>query len=174
MRPTIFASLLLLVAPHADAETLYVTDLRSVELRAAPGEDAAIRSRVTSGTQLEILAHRDNDVKVRTAEGQEGWLREELLASEPPAHARLQLLARTQAELEEEMTRLRTSMGRLQEAQMRLLDENHRLVERLRTPAAPPTAAQSTLGSWGLAALLLGAAAAAFAVGAFWQARRRS
>jgi uncharacterized protein YgiM (DUF1202 family) len=171
MRLITFSFFCLLAATHAYADDLYVTDLQSVELLAAPRDGADSRTSVTSGTRLQSITNRGAYLKVRTEDGREGWIRESLVTADPPARARLQSLTQAQADLEEKMAGLRSSIARLQQTQARLLEENRHLMERLRAPTPTRPIQANRFWLWAAVAGVL-VAIAAFAGGALWQARR--
>jgi SH3 domain protein len=78
------------------AETAYVTDILRLGLhRAEDTSDQPFRNLV-SGTELDVLARTTNFARVRTADGQEGWVKSAYLVLDKPAQLRV---AETEAEL---------------------------------------------------------------------------
>src|SRR3970282_48196 len=73
----------------AAAETAYVTDILRLGLHRA--EDTSDRpfDNLVSGTELEVLERVPNFARVRTAAGQEGWVKSAYLVGEKPAQARI-------------------------------------------------------------------------------------
>lgn len=106
----------LLAASTAFAETLYVTDKVTVGLRADVTPNAAVLGTVSTGTALEVLERNGAMVRVRTANGVEGWVEQTVLISQPPAAEQLKSLrtelgrARTQlANVQGELEKVRTA-----------------------------------------------------------------
>jgi len=79
------------------ADTAYVTDILRLGLhRAEDTSDQPFRNLV-SGTELEVLDRTTNFARVRTADGQEGWVKSAYLVTDKPAQLRV---AEAEAELE--------------------------------------------------------------------------
>ncbi|MFA5626052.1 MAG: TIGR04211 family SH3 domain-containing protein [Thiohalomonadaceae bacterium] len=87
------------------AETIYISDVLRVGVRAKPFSSAAPLAVVTSGAELTVLERRDDYLRVRTADGVEGWISDSYASNEVPAKLRLEQLkndfAAQQAELEQ-------------------------------------------------------------------------
>ncbi|WP_417553468.1 TIGR04211 family SH3 domain-containing protein [Marinomonas fungiae] len=59
----------------AQAETVYVSDIQFVAIREGLSNDSRATERgIKSGTPLTVLDRRDDHIKVRTPDGNEGWL----------------------------------------------------------------------------------------------------
>jgi SH3 domain protein len=101
----------LLAAPTAFAETLYVTDQVTVGLRADATPDAAVLGTVSTGAALEVLERNGTLVRVRVANGVEGWVEETALTSKPPAAQQLKSL---HAELDRARAQLANAQGELE------------------------------------------------------------
>jgi SH3 domain protein len=69
----------------AQAETLYVTDLREISVRSGPGTEFKILSFASTGQALVVLETSDGWTKVQTPQGKEGWVLTRFLKAEPPA-----------------------------------------------------------------------------------------
>jgi len=76
--------LLLSLAIAAQAETLYVTDLREISVRSGPGTEYKILSFVSTGQALVTLETSNGWTKVQTPQGKEGWVLTRFLKAEPP------------------------------------------------------------------------------------------
>jgi len=88
------ASIGLLLASAASAETAWVTDQFEITLRSGPSTSNAIQLMVGSGTALEVL-ERDADsgyTQVRTQGGTEGWVLTRYLMNEASAREQLERL----------------------------------------------------------------------------------
>lgn len=80
------------LGPLASAETLYVTDILRLGLhQASDTSDSPFRTLV-SGDSLEILERSTYYARVRTANGDVGWVKASYLTDEVPAQARLAAL----------------------------------------------------------------------------------
>lgn len=89
----------------SSAETLYVSDRLVIGLRSDITDSATIVKSVETGTALEVLERHGTRVRVRGADGVEGWVEERYLSAQAPVRARV-------AELEGEITRLRAEAAR--------------------------------------------------------------
>ena len=90
----IAASIGLLFASLASAETAWVTDQFEITLRSGPSTSNAIQLMVGSGTALEVL-EQDPDTgysRVRTQAGTEGWVLTRYLMNEASAREQLERL----------------------------------------------------------------------------------
>ena len=88
------ASVGLLLASTASADTAWVTDQFEITLRSGPSTSNAIQLMVGSGTALEVL-ERDADTgytHVRTQGGTEGWVLTRYLMNEASAREQLERL----------------------------------------------------------------------------------
>ena len=102
-RRLLWPVLLMSCAAGASAETAYVTDMLRLGLhRAEDTSDSAFRTLV-SGAQLEILERRADYARVRTMDGEVGWVRSAYLVADRPARLRL-------GEIEAEIDRVREEL----------------------------------------------------------------
>ena len=102
-RRLLWPVLLMSCAAGASAETAYVTDMLRLGLhRAEDTSDSAFRTLV-SGAQLEILERRADYARVRTMDGEVGWVRSAYLVTDRPARLRL-------GEIEAEIDRVREEL----------------------------------------------------------------
>lgn len=120
-QPVVFRTLLTtlvfaLAVGTATAEDRWVTDEFEVMMRSGKGTGQRIVLQLKSGTRLEVL-EIDADAgyaRVRTGNGQEGWVLSRYLRSSPTARLQLpavqQELQRTQAKLKE-LQQQRDSLG---------------------------------------------------------------
>ena len=98
-RYTGLVSLLLLWSASAGAETAYVTDILQLGIhRDQDTSDRPFRNLI-SGTELEILEQVPRFARVRTVDGEEGWVRSAYLVTERPARHMVAELAAEIAEL---------------------------------------------------------------------------
>lgn len=101
------------LSPVAIAETLYVTDQVTVGLRADAASDAPVLATVSTGAALEVLERSGTSVRVRNANGVEGWIESSALATQPPAAQRLKAL---RAEFDRTRAQLANTEGLLQKS----------------------------------------------------------
>ena len=90
----------------SSAETLYVSDRLVIGLRSDITDSATIVKSVETGTALEVLERHGTRVRVRGADGVEGWVEERYLTAQAPVRTRV-------AELEGEIKRLRAAAARV-------------------------------------------------------------
>jgi SH3 domain protein len=84
-------------------ETAYVTDMLQLGLhRAEDTSDSAFRN-LASGAELTVLERTNSYARVRTADGDEGWVRSAFLVSDKPAMLRVAEVEARAAELEREL-----------------------------------------------------------------------
>lgn len=102
-RITTLSVLLLLTATAGAQETAYVTDMLQLGLhRAEDTSDSPFRN-LASGTALTVLERVASYARVRTADGEEGWVRSAFLVNEKPALLRVTEAEAAAAELEREL-----------------------------------------------------------------------
>lgn len=95
----------------AFAETMYVTDILRLGLhRASDTSDTPFRTLV-SGDELEILNRTRFYARVRTSDGQVGWVKASYLVDEKPAQARLADLTAERDTLSQRLESLREQLG---------------------------------------------------------------
>ena len=82
-------ALLLLLGLPAIADTVYVRERMSTTIRADQSPDSAIVGKVQTGSGLDVLEQGDSSVKVRTADGIEGWIAKAYITSDKPAAMRI-------------------------------------------------------------------------------------
>lgn len=115
-RTLLTAVVLALLAGPATAEDRWVTDEFEVMMRSGKGTGQRIVRQLKSGTRLEVLEvdTAEGYARVRTGNGQEGWVLSRYLRRSPTAGLQLpavqQELERTQAKLKE-LQQQRDSLG---------------------------------------------------------------
>ncbi len=109
MRPVVlaFAFLLALACAAHAGQTFYVTDEFEITLRAGPGLDYKILTMLTTGTPLEKLEESEGWARVRTRDGQEGWVVARYLTGDLPKAPQLEAARKELAEVRAENDRLR-------------------------------------------------------------------
>lgn len=106
----ILSGLLLAAAPVV-AETVYVIDVLRVGIRAQPTGSGPSEAVVKSGDRLEVLAKQGQYYRVRSADGDEGWVNRAYLSEEPTAAQQLATLRAKNTELAEEVEALKAARG---------------------------------------------------------------
>lgn len=139
---------LLLLATAASAETRYVQDQLEITLRTGESTRNSIMRMLTSGARLELLETNPDSgySRVRTQDGEEGWVLSRFLMNEPSARQQLAGVKVQAATLREEQGRLETELsavrveneslrGQLSEMENRYRQASQELAE-IRTAAS--------------------------------------
>lgn len=131
--------LLLLVAAHANATTMYISDELAVPLRRGPSNGHRIlHAGLPSGMKLEVLGE-DREAgftHVRTPNGTEGWVPTQYLVATPIAKDRLAAATKRIADLEAQLKKLRESSQETRSAQTAAETRNKELEQQARELAA--------------------------------------
>lgn len=131
-------ALLLAFAGSAAAETAYVTDILRLGLHQAENtSDRAFRTLI-SGAELEILERRPNYARVRTVDGQVGWVKSAYLVADKPAQLRV-------SEVEAEIARMQDELSAAQAAREAAEGETRKLSDEMRSSVNSSDAIQETL-----------------------------
>ena len=109
-------SLPLFSAPAADANTGWVRGNIRLNLRAGAGTQFKILGAVETGDQMEVLATGESWTRVRTADGQTGWIPAGYLETEPPPTLRLEQLESETATLRTQLEEIRAEAASLRES----------------------------------------------------------
>lgn len=105
------------------AETAYVTDILRLGIHHAPDTSDEPFRNLVSGTALEVLERVPNYARVRTPDGEEGWVRSAYLVAEEPARAQLGELQTKVDQLTDELTTTRRALDAAQSDVDRLTRE---------------------------------------------------
>jgi SH3 domain protein len=120
MRVVGIALIGLLLATTAYAQTRYVTDKLSIELRRGPSNEYLIVRNIEAGSAVEVLEQNsDGFSRVRVADqGSEGWVLSRFLTTETSARDRLSVAERSLSnargrvsELEQQVATLTAELG---------------------------------------------------------------
>lgn len=103
-RCIIILGLMQTISLPVKAESAYVSDRMFLGIYAQPNTEGAAIQTLGSGIEVEILETLDGFVKVRTAEGTEGWTRSRFISPEKPATLQLK-------ELQAENKQLQAQLG---------------------------------------------------------------
>jgi len=99
---------------HAD--TRYVSDMLILTLREGQGSQYKAIRTLKTGTPIEVLEESARHLRVRTQEGEEGWVEKQYISSEQPKAVII-------AGLNKEANRLKARLEELQKDQATLLDQ---------------------------------------------------
>jgi len=138
MRGTFLAIALFGFAAFAAAETVYVTDILRLGLHQAADTSDRPFENLVSGAELEVLERTPNFTRVRTVDGQEGWVKSAYLVEEKPAQLRV-------AELEAELTVMRKESADARNARLNAEDEASRLGKQMAASTDSTEAIQDTI-----------------------------
>jgi SH3 domain protein len=95
--------LLFFAAPAGGQDVRYITDILQLGLhRAEDTSDQPFRNLI-SGTEVTILESVPNYARVRTADGDEGWVKSAFLVSDKPAQLRVAEVEARSAALESQL-----------------------------------------------------------------------
>ena len=169
-------------AAAGDADVVYVTDELRLGLYRTEETSGRSLKTLVSGARLEVLERSLMSIRVRTEEGDLGWVKTAFVVDKEPARRRL---ARAEALQEETAAMLATREAEVSELQARLTEQRTALakaeqgIEDLPALRAENEALQATLSASGVRVPLLWllvAVGIAFATGIFagyrWLDRR--
>lgn len=122
MKYVLSGSLFLLFSSIALAETAYVSDNLRVGVRPEP-ENIAPVGVVTSGMKLEILDRDGAYLKIRSENGQQGWIKDIYVVSKPPAIIQLEKLKVEGKKLQARLKTLEENNNVLQQANQSLSEK---------------------------------------------------
>ena len=106
--------LLLLARTGAAQETMYVTDILQLGLHQAQDTSDSAFKNIVSGTEVTVLERVPNYARIRTVDGDEGWVRSFYLISEKPAQLRVAEAEAQVAELERQLDATRAERDSVQ------------------------------------------------------------
>jgi len=102
MKRMVALGVLVVAAGVAGAQdTLYITDILQLGLHRAQDTSDSPFQNLVSGTEVTVLERVPNYARVRTADGQEGWVKSTFLVSEKPARLRVAEVEARSAELQQ-------------------------------------------------------------------------
>lgn len=100
------------------AETVYVHDYLRLGVRSNPNSSESPIAVVTTGDALTVLEREGNYIRIRTKEGEEGWVSKAYVSTEKPARLQLEQLQQEYARNETETKDLRQQLaGSLEHAE---------------------------------------------------------
>ncbi len=99
---------------HADRR--YVSDMLLITLRAGEGREYRVIKTLKTDTPVEVLEESEEYLRVRTDEGEEGWVAKQYISSEVPKSVII-------GGLKEETSKLNTRIEELEKDQASLLEQ---------------------------------------------------
>lgn len=126
----LLAAAIILTSPTSvrAQEVVYVTDLLRLGMhRARDTSDTPFRNLV-SGTELTILERVPNYARVRTPDGEEGWVRSAFLVTEKPARLRVAELTAALEEARAELAVARSARLDVEKSTGRMNEELSRKI----------------------------------------------
>lgn len=120
---------LILYAMPARSETLYVTDKLYLGLYPQSRDRGQQIKAITSGTRLEVLEREGRYARVRTEDGDEGWVKSQYLVGEVPALVAIRDVERELADIRN----ANADVAGLRDRNKALNDELQQVSERLLT-----------------------------------------
>lgn len=106
----LFSLLALFFTTSALAETTFITDKISVELYSSSFQRGVLVSTVKSGAIVEVLETDGDYSKIRSPDGQEGWLHNKYLSTEKPTQISYMQLMAKHKQLQDEAEQLRSRL----------------------------------------------------------------
>ncbi len=129
-------SLTLLTPLQVSAASKYVSDQLRITMRTGQGNQFQIIKALVSGMKLEVLEETDTGyTKVKTEDGQEGWVRSQYLADAPIAADKLARAESRLAKTKERNKSLKEELAALRKNKIRL-DSEHTALQVKHTTAS--------------------------------------
>jgi hypothetical protein len=148
-RASLWLTVLVLAAPAANAEPVYVIEQLVVSLASAPGPEGERIGQVKSGDRLELLEREGDEAHVRLPSGTEGWIKASYLSAEEPLQHRLTERTAELEKLKQEGDQLKQDMSRL-ESQLAAARATHNVAPApTATPTPTPTPTPAPAGTPG-------------------------
>lgn len=129
MRLFVFVLTLFISLAAYSEETKYVTDRLDITLRSGKSNEFRIIRALISGTPLTVLETDEEAgyTRVRSPQGDEGWVLTRYLVNQPVARDRLEQAEKLIAQLKDEKAKLETQYGAVSSTQSSLEKEHRSL-----------------------------------------------
>ena len=105
-----FFILLLFIPISSSAESIYVTDVLKLKLRVTASNDAQVVTNLSSGDKLTVLEKQKRYTRVKTKDGQEGWVQSWFLTDKVPATFLVENLNEEKQALTSQLARAETKL----------------------------------------------------------------
>lgn len=102
--------LLMLMPIYSMAETVYVTDILKLKLRASTGTDAQVITNLSSGDKLTVVEKQKRYTRVKTSDGRTGWVQSWFLTDKIPAAHKVDNLIREKETLVKQLLRAESKL----------------------------------------------------------------
>src|SRR5699024_4879811 len=119
---------LLFVSLSAVAATRYISDELSINMRRGPGTGYGITELLRAGTQVQTLDEANGWTKIRTPEGEEGYVLTRFLSNQPAARDRIQTIESQLAKLKKENEDLHAELSQAMDGSKQLGNLKRELV----------------------------------------------
>lgn len=131
-RQLLITCTMLAICSTAAAKTVYIDDTLFVPLRAGEGTQFRIlHNGLRSGTRLELLEESESGYsRVRTPDGQEGWVVTRYLRDTPIAREQLAVANRELERTREQLETTRNELEELREAHQEVVQSENQLEKR--------------------------------------------
>ncbi|MFW5899768.1 MAG: TIGR04211 family SH3 domain-containing protein [Desulfovermiculus sp.] len=127
----LFLSTIFFPVNHAFAQTMYVTDSLEITLRAGPDTTRKIVKMLPSGSPLQILDQTRSWYRVRTQEGQSGWVLKRYVMQEIPKKMLIDDLQEKIDTLEQSSTQAQSTIEELRAENQELSSDLKQTKEKL-------------------------------------------
>jgi len=118
------------------AETRYISDVLVVSMRTAPNTGAELVRTVLTGTPLEVVEDQGRFIRVRTKEGEVGWILSQYTTTETPKAEVIARYKKETARLKERVAELESSQKKIKlDAKSTSQDARKRIGELEKTVA---------------------------------------
>ncbi len=111
------------------AESVYVSDIKKITMRIAPGAEHKIMRMLGSGSSLKVLEKSEAWSKVRTKDGKEGWALTRFLVAQKPAVVLVKELKINNEKLVQKVTSLKVENDSIIAANKRLAGIEEKYIE---------------------------------------------
>ncbi|MFK7795208.1 MAG: TIGR04211 family SH3 domain-containing protein [Gammaproteobacteria bacterium] len=116
--------LLILFPISSLAETIFVTDSLKLKLRVNASNDADVVTSLDSGQKLTLIEKQKRFTKVKTSDGEQGWVQSWFLTDKPPATYQLATVTKENESL---TSKLIAATSKLKNFDSETLKENDQL-----------------------------------------------
>lgn len=127
------------------AETRYVSDNLVITVRELPDDESTHIKNVTTDTPLEILEDQGEYLKVRLADGAEGYVKTRYTTSATPKTTIIDNLTKENARLQQQYDQLTASLNEQQSSGLNKQKELQAELERVKKELTQKTASVSSL-----------------------------
>lgn len=111
----LFFALLCAGAAAVVAEPLYVIEQLVIGVTSEPDGQGSRVSTIRSGDRVEVIQREDDQVQVRLASGEEGWVKASYLSDDPPLRQRLEERTLELEKIRQRNTQLEAELARARE-----------------------------------------------------------